>query len=84
MFIFDLFQCLKIYLLTRTYFCCFFGLMFFLRQKNNFYEFQQIFNTGGKWPGCREEVSGVPPNNEFTTFLNFLLLGVPQIVILAR
>ncbi len=46
--------------------------------------------TSGSQPGCRgtqgcrEEVSGVPPNIEFTTFLIFLLLRVLRIVILAR
>jgi len=34
--------------------------------------------------GCREEVSGVPTNIEFTTFFSFLLLGKPRIVILSR
>jgi len=40
--------------------------------------------SSGSQLGCREEVSRVPPNIEFTSFLNFLLLRVPQVVILAR
>jgi len=41
------------------------------------------YNSGSQ-PGCREEVLGVPSNIEFTTFLFFLLLRIPRIVIFAR
>jgi len=41
-------------------------------------------NTVKKTHKCREGVSGVPLNIEFTTFLVLLLLRVLRIVILAR
>ncbi len=31
-----------------------------------------IYQASGSQPGCREEVSGVPPNIEFTTFFSYV------------
>jgi hypothetical protein len=39
----------------------------------------RIVYSSGSQPRCREEVSGVPPNIEFTTFFSFFTTkGVPN------